>query len=167
MSHSLSWTLPTPGAAATPSGAGADQKLALLGKDLFFNGDYDVTAAGDYVLLEGEDAVRQAIYRRLMTRPGEYKVRPEYGVGMMDFVKRRRLASTLDELRQRVVDQLSLDPRISEVVDIVASTITDGICLKIVVRIAGDTLTFRPFNFTEGPLSGQIGSNNRSSLRNT
>lgn len=157
MSHTLSWTLPAP-ASVAPAGPGNDQKLVLLGKDIFFNGDYDVTPAGDYVLLEGIEAVRQAIYRRLMTRPGEYKLRPEYGVGVMDFVKRRRLASTTDELRQRIVDQLSLDSRIEEVVGIGVETITDGLKVKVVIRLAGETLKFEPFLFTEKALSGTIGN---------
>ena len=155
MSHTLSWTLPSP-AAIPPSTAAADQKLLLLGKDIFFNGDFAVGPNGDYVLLSGIEAVRQAIYRRLMTRQGEYKIRPEYGVGMQDYVKRRRLPSTIDEIRQRTSDQLSLDPRISEVLDVGVETIPDGLKLKIVVRVAGETLRFEPFLFTEAALSGQI-----------
>jgi hypothetical protein len=152
MSHLTVWNIPSP----VPETASEEQKLLLYGKDIFFNGDFDVGPNGDYVLLSGKEAMRQAIYRRLMTRPGEYKLRPEYGVGVQDFVKKRRLASTLDELRQRTIDQLSLDTRISEVVDIGVDLIDDGIQLKVAVRLAGETLRFEPFNFTEKALSGLV-----------
>jgi phage baseplate assembly protein W len=165
MSHTLSWTLPPPGA-TSPSLASADEKRRLLGKDIFFNGDYDVGPSGDWVLIEGLEALRQAVYRRLMTRPGEYKLRPEYGVGIQDFVKRRRLPSTFDEIRQRVVDQLSLDPRIDEVRDVVVEAIADGIKLGIVIVAAGEALQFRPFNFTESSIvTGLDGARATTGLR--
>ncbi len=142
-----------------------DQQVLLLGKDIFFNGDFDVNAAGDFVLLEGLEAVRQSIYRRLMTRPGEFKLRPEYGVGVINFVKKRRIQSTVDQLRQRIVDQLSLDTRIAEVLDVVVEQITDGLKVGIVVRVAGETLKFRPFLFTEQTLIGGIGGKDTAGLR--
>jgi phage baseplate assembly protein W len=150
---SFSWTLP---ASSQQTGSAEEQSAILLGKDILFDGDFRVSATGDYILLEGKEALRQAIYRRLLTRPGEYRARPEYGVGVLDFVKRRRVQSTLDELRQRVVDQLSLDSRISEVVDVVGENIDDGFKLLIIVRVAGETLQFAPFNFTERQVVGGI-----------
>jgi hypothetical protein len=44
-----SWTLPTPTDPATT--VAEEQKELLLGKDIKFDGDFSVNAAGDYVLL--------------------------------------------------------------------------------------------------------------------
>lgn len=152
-----SWTLP-----AQQAATGDDQtlqqneQLRLLGQDIFFDGDMHVTPAGDYVLVSGMEALRQAIYRRLVTRPGEYRVRPSYGVGVQDYVKKRRLASTLDELKVAITDQLSFDQRIDEVADVVVEYISDGIKVGIAIRAAGETLRFRPFDFTEKNLIGTL-----------
>ncbi len=134
-----------------------EQRDVLLGKDLLFDGDYGISAAGDYVLLEGIEALRQAIYRRLLTRPGEFRARPEYGVGVLDFVKKRNTLATLDELRQRVFDQLSLDDRISEVRSVVVETIVDGLQIGVVIEAAGETLRFEPFDFRQASTLGTLG----------
>lgn len=138
------------------TGTAAEQKAILLGKDIFFNGDYDVNPAGDYVTISGFDAIREAIYRRLITRPGEYKLRPEYGVGILDFVKKRRTQSNFDVIRQRVVDQLSLETRIDEVTLVQVTGIEDGITIVVVVRVAGESLKFKPFDFREGQTYGTL-----------
>jgi len=151
----LSWTIPP--AVNQQVAAIQEQSSLLLGKDILFDGDYHVSSAGDYVLLEGLEALRAAIYRRLITRPGEYRARPEYGVGLLSFVKKRRTLSSLDELRQRVIDQLSLDPRINEVRDVVVETTQDGLKIAVVIEAAGETLKFKPFDFSERTLIGTIG----------
>jgi len=151
----FSYTLTALGANQAPGTAQGQEEL-LLGKDILFDGDYHVGPTGDWVLLSGLDALRQAIYRRLMVRPGEYRVRPEYGVGVMDFVKKRRLPTTVDELRQRIVDQLSLDERIDEVLDVVVENIQDGLQVGVVIRAAGKSLKFEPFDFREGKTLGTL-----------
>lgn len=149
------WTLP---ANANQQVSSVQQQQAiLLGKDILFVNDYAVTAARDYVLVAGLEALKHAINRRLITRQGQFRARPEYGVGIMDFVKKRNTLATLDELRQRTGDQLSLDPRISEVVDVVVEPITDGLKLGVIVQAAGKTLRFEPFNFRETMTIGTLG----------
>jgi phage baseplate assembly protein W len=132
------------------------QKVVLLGKDIFFKHDYSITAHGDYATVEGVDALRAAIYRRLLTRPGEFKVRPTYGVGVQDYVKKRRRATELNDLKARITDQLSLEERISEVADVVVELIPDGVKIGIAVIVAGETLKFQPFEFTEKQLIGTL-----------
>lgn len=160
-----SWTIPASPTNVAVGSLQQDQQAILLGKDVLFNGDYAVTAAGDYVLVEGLAALRAAVYRRLLTRPGEFKARPEYGVGIMDFVKRKNVPGTIAELRQKVTDQLSLDPRISEVRDIVVEAFPDGIKLGVVIQAAGKTLTFQPFDFRERQTIGTIGVPEGTGLR--
>lgn len=148
-----SWTLPGWSGAGGPGTKARDAELALLGKDIFFDGDMHVHSAGDYVLVEGIDAMRQSIRHRLLTNPGEYKRNPNYGVGVRSYVKRRRTTSVLDHLRARIIDQLSLDRRIQEVIAVSVENIEYGIKIAIKVRVAGKALTFRPFNFTEKPVT--------------
>ncbi len=153
---SYSWTLPEPSIASQDIGIALDEKRTQLGKDIFFDGDFHVAAHGDYTLLEGEEALRQAIYRRLLTRPGEYRARPEYGVGVLSFVKKRKTTATLSELRQKIIDQLSIDTRIASVPEVVVEGFDDGIKIAIVVEISGKTLRFAPFDFRETTTIGTI-----------
>lgn len=145
----LSWTLtlPSPGVVGS-----ADERLRMLGKDIFFDGDYSVTGAGDYATLDGLEALKQAIYNRLICRPGEFRLRPDYGVGIMSFVKKRRIQAELDDMKGKIIDQLSLDPRIDEVTNVTVERIDDGVKIGLIIRAAGETLRFRPFNFTEKQL---------------
>ncbi len=142
------WTLPAAAAGGVVPAA-EDEQLRILGKDIKFDGDKHVSPSGDYVLVAGMEAMRQSIRHRLITKPGEYTRNPKYGVGVQLYVKRRRSTSVIDELRNRIIDQLSYDLRIEEVVAVEVEYITDGIQVAIKVNVSGKTLSFRPFQFTE------------------
>jgi phage baseplate assembly protein W len=97
----------------SPRVADVDQLTSdLYGLDLAFRDDLLIGPGGDYLLTDGRETIRQAVMRRLATAPGEYAVRPQYGVGVGQYVKRRLTRATLDELRQRIVDQLAQEDRI-------------------------------------------------------
>lgn len=127
----------------------ADQTRLLLGKDIYFDGDYRVTAAGDWLTVEGEEAVRQAVYRRLLTRPGEYRVRPSYGCGVQSYVRKRNRPSEREELIARIKSNLLEDDRIEAVSSVIVDVDEDTLIIKVAVKINGRTLTFQPFKFTE------------------
>lgn len=152
---SLSWTLPQPPSQAQQS-VSEEQKDLTLGKDLYFDGDTRVGPSGDYVLVRGLEALRQSIYRRLLTRPGEFKLRPTYGVGVLSYVKKRLNVSELDELKGRIVDQLSLDDRIEQVRDVQIERTENQIRINVVIQAAGETLKFQPFDFQPEALAGTI-----------
>lgn len=42
--------------------------------------------AGQYCYTEGNESIRECIWNILLTRPGERLMRPEFGVGLRDFV---------------------------------------------------------------------------------
>lgn len=156
-----SWTLPTP--APTAANVAEEQKELLLGKDLYFDGDYAVNRAGDYVVVTGLTAMRQAIYTRLITRPGEYRTRPDYGVGVLSYVKKRLISTELELLEGRIIDQLSLDDRIEQVREVKVERLTgtlggggEGVRIGIAVQVAGETLRFKPFDFTPETLIGTV-----------
>lgn len=127
-------------------------KAQLFGRDLKFDTDFHLDAGGDYQLLEYMEALRQAIYNRLLVAPGEFAFRPEYGAGIRQFVKRRIVKSELDSIRQRVIDQLSQDDRITKVIECVVESysIGDKPGLKVYVKIlaAGQEIRL-PMTFQE------------------
>lgn len=146
----LTYTL----AAEAPTTAAApdDAISQLFGQDLLFENDLQLDAGGDYILLDGKDALRQAIYHRLLVVPGEYALRPDYGAGLSQYVKKRINRAELDQIRQRVIDQLSRDDRIERVIECTTEvyTIGDRPGLKVYVKIlcAGQEMRF-PMTFQE------------------
>jgi phage baseplate assembly protein W len=72
-----------------------------------------------------------------MTAPGEFAVRPEYGVGVRFYVKRRMGKATLDELRQRIEDQLAKEDRIERVIEakVEAAQFGNSTGVKIYVKV--------------------------------
>jgi len=124
----------------------------LWGYDIYFREDFLLTNAGDYTRITKEDNLRTSIYRRLLTRPGYYKFRPEYGAGVQTYVKKTQSKANLDSLRQRIIDQVSLDPRVQKV-DVVVEpgTINNTAILKVFMKVVafGKNLQFEPFTFAE------------------
>lgn len=130
-----------------------------LGVDLMFENDYMLSAAGDYILLKGLPAFIQSIYHRCITKPGELAARPGYGVGVAQFVKKRNRPSELNDLEQRLHDQLSLERRVQEIVKIAIEPLANeqpGITIGLKIRAADTVLDFRPLAFTEGVETGAI-----------
>lgn len=119
----------------------------------FRDGVAPLDATGDYATVSGEAALWQAITVCLATRPGEWKLRPDFGVGANDFVKKPATQSNRDELRRRVVDQLSRMRRIEKVESVNVNRITvNGKVIdrvEIVARAFGRPIVFRPFDVRE------------------
>jgi hypothetical protein len=125
----------------------------IFGVDLLWTNDLKVTPKGDWQEVNGLDNLRRAIYRRLMVKPGEYRLRPTYGVGVGLFVKRAMPKSRLDELRQRIVEQLSREKRIDKIVEVLLTPTTfghdTGLVIKITVQVGGQIVRFKPFSFAQ------------------
>lgn len=123
---------------------------ALFGRDIWLNaadgqnGDRIVTTARDWRLVEGEEAVRQSLFRRLMTKPGEWKTKPNYGVGASSFVKRPATSRTTDELAGRIVTQYHVDRRVEQVSAVTADWAAGLLRLAIVVKLRGRDLNNQP-----------------------
>jgi phage baseplate assembly protein W len=119
----------------------------------FVAGSVPLDATGDYATVTGEAALWQEIMICLSVSPGEYKLRPAFGIGARDFVKKPATLANRDELRRRIFDQLSHMRRIEKVesVDVVRQVL-DGKTIdrvSIVARAFGRVITFRPFNLRE------------------
>lgn len=141
-----------PGAVST---VGAEAQESALGVDIFFGGNYEITAAGDLALVRGFAALNQSIYHRLITRPGEFVMRPGYGVGIQRWVKRSNKVAQLHQLEQTVRDQLSFDKRISRVKQVFVDDLDDapGVILGFDIEAIGRTIEFRPLTFAENGVS--------------
>lgn len=157
---SSSWGLSSWGLSSSPFAASAtaggtssgEEVLRLLGRDVMFDTDYHVGPDRDWVLVEGLDALKQSLYHRLITKPGEYRLRPSYGCGVLSYVKKRNRPAELAELRQRVVDQLLADRRVDEVIGVTIEPLPDGaqgITVTIAVRASGLELNFTPLSLTD------------------
>jgi phage baseplate assembly protein W len=138
-------------APSIPASPGADQRRKLLGRDIYFSDDFVVTPDGDWKAVEGVEAMRQAVYRRLITRPGEYRARPEYGVGITDYLKEAKTPAMMADLKTRIRTNLLLDRRIADVV-VTLEDLTGalpGLKVGVWVTIAGERLNLGAFVFAE------------------
>ena len=148
---SFSWTIPpaTVIASPVPTDAGTSD---LLGYDILFTKGDLQKSNGDYIRVGGLDNLRLAIYRRLITKPGEFRFRPTYGAGVGTFVKKAMTQANIDTLRSRVIEQLLQDRRINEVeVQVEQVTVNGQPVVKISVRATafGNKTTFQPFTFAQ------------------
>lgn len=60
-----------------------------------------VIKGGDFVLTDSD---AEFIIRMLLTTPGSWKLYPELGVGLEQFLGKRNVKATLDEMRSRIVN---------------------------------------------------------------
>lgn len=132
------WTLPNPpnGYQAVPSSEIDDQESRFYGEDIYFDiarpdvelgqADYTITASGDWAPVSGREALRQSLLRRLLTSPGEWQTKPEYGVGARQYVKAKNTASKRAELESRIRAQFLRDPRVQSVDLASVSRLEDG-----------------------------------------
>lgn len=148
---SYTWTTPTEltgGQSLTEPG-----DFEIFGRDIRFTDDFKLTAAGDYALVDGEENLKWAIYRRLQTRLGEFRPRQEYGASVGLAVKKSATKANLDALRQRIKEQLRLDSRVESVeeVSLELSLAGGDSKLKVYVRVRslGRELKLEPLLFSE------------------
>lgn len=137
----------------SPKGDAAPGKT-FYGKDLLFiNGAVPLTPQGDYATVVEEENLRRAVWRMLITAPGEYRLRPTYGVGVGDFLYKPIISSTVDAMKLRISEQLITDRRIERVISVdVTSEVfgtKTGVRVVVVVQAFGRTLRFQPFNFVK------------------
>lgn len=151
---SLGASLPMPFGGPPPArGVAAQAQRDALGVDILFTDNLQVTSAGDYAEVEGEENLRRAILRRLVVRPGEFRWRPKYGVGVASWLKKPLTTASLDELEHRIRDQLSQEKRITRILEFTIEATTfgtqPGIRIKLVVEALGRKVAFQPFTFVK------------------
>lgn len=142
------------GVEASNAGNIKEELREAFGTDIFYESDYSLTHKGDYALVSGFKALRQAILHRLITKPGEYAFEPNYGIGIQSFVKKKIVQSTLDDLEIRIRTQLLREKRISGIRSLNINRISGGVEIYVVIEAAGRALQFRPFRFTKDSANG-------------
>lgn len=150
---SYSWTIPAAPSAGS-SGAGNTEQAfdarVSLGRDLFWEGGLRVSPRGDWLTVDGIAALRQSILRRLITSPGEWAVRPTYGVGALDFVYETLTTARAAELRNRIRDQLTQDPRIQKANVVEVEQTAAGILrIRVQIVVKGTIVALKPFLLPE------------------
>ncbi|HUS27619.1 MAG TPA: hypothetical protein VMZ53_03900 [Kofleriaceae bacterium] len=154
-----SFTIPEPpsGYQQTPASEQATQDARFYGADIWLNvaapdvqlgqARYVTTAAGDWVLVRGREALRQSLMRRLITNPGDWQTKPDYGVGARQYVKAKNTRTVRAELESRIRAQFSRDVRVHSV-DLVTLTRLDGdkpgIKISVTVTPRGRLRTDQP-----------------------
>lgn len=114
-------------------------QLFLFGKDIYFDvhegneADTHVTPSGDYLTVEGREALRQSLIRRLITDPGEWAYIPEYGAGLRSYVKERRTPERVAEMKDRCRTQALRDPRVATVDRVEIENFEGGCKILLVV----------------------------------
>ena len=103
-----------------PSVRGADNAedhlARLYGVDLFFQqGDHLLMGNGDLALTRGLGAFRANFARALVTTPGDIFWRPDYGIGLVEFLNARATAAASYEMKNRIQQYLSSEPAVEEV----------------------------------------------------
>ena len=146
------FNFPFGGSQSPENGALPGTSRDIFGEDVLFNTDTILTRKGDYSIVMGEDNLSRSVWRRLVTRPGEYKTNPSYGVGIYSYLKKPTTKSNLDELRHRIIDNLGSERRIDKVLEVDVTEMLfgsdTGIRIVISVQAFGRTQRLKPFNFT-------------------
>lgn len=105
----------------------------LWGRDVWFDGDYRVAPAGDWLVAERSVALRQALIRRWTTPPGAFAAHPGYGAGALDFVKARKTQANADELAGRIREQSLRDPRVLKAEGVAIEWLTEGLKIRAAI----------------------------------
>jgi phage baseplate assembly protein W len=152
LSHPLAGGLGGDG--STPVDVAQIAQRSLWGEEILFTDDLKLAPNGDYVLVTGMAAVRQAIRIRLITRAGDLPWAPDFGVGIEDYLGATNGAAALAELRGTIKAQLLTDPRLSSIttVDVQEKVINSRTALVVTVRgtAAGADIPAEPFVFVRG-----------------
>lgn len=122
-----------------PGGVADEAEIDFFGTDILFeNDDIQITASGDYAEIGGYLALRQAIKIRLIVSPGEYATQPDFGVGLPLYVKKRASQADLDDLRQKIINQLSKEERIEKIDSVTverADLSADKTGIKVLIKV--------------------------------
>lgn len=119
--------------------------------DLAHTGSLLESSSGDLDVVSGLSNLRQALYHRLITRPGSLIHRPDYGVGIKDFQNAVGSIATFRQLAQAIDEQFRQDFRVKDVRGVsIEQDPNNPSLFKVVVKITADgydevELAFVPF----------------------
>lgn len=126
----LVWAPPVPASETTTATdlANPGYEVAAIPGSTQILGVYPVTAQGDYGTDQGVASYKKRIVRRLTTRRGAFAHLPNYGVGLLDEVKRLARPATRQKIAAEAEGQIRQEPETLDVaVTITASTTHPGL----------------------------------------
>jgi len=114
----------------------------------------ETTPDGDLATLTGLNNVRAALFRRLQVTPGSLVHRPDYGVGIKDFLNAVNSLDNRRALAIRITEQFTRDDRVDSVLGMDIrqdETVPGKVVLFVRVTLRGfgeETFRFVPFGET-------------------
>lgn len=107
------------------------------GSDIWFDvrasfADYEITPHGDWVSVDGDEALIQSILRRIVTNPGEWQTKPEYGCGARLYIKARNTPAARAELEQRIRSNVKQDSRVERVDSVIIEQEDDTLRIAVI-----------------------------------
>ena len=109
----------------------------ILLTDVAHNKDIKTTPK-DADTVSGVDNVREAVRRRIITRPGTLIHRPDYGANLLKYQGAPLTLSKKQEMANAIVENLKREDRVKEVTSISFDESTDGITtVKVKYNIVG------------------------------
>lgn len=85
----------------------------ILLTDLLHEKDLQIqTGTGDLATKKGLENIKDAVLRRIITKPGKLVHRPDYGAGLLDFQGAPVTLATKQEIARRIENNLKRDPRV-------------------------------------------------------
>lgn len=113
-----------------------------LGVDVKIAGDYEKSATGDVKLIDGLQNLKEAIYRRILTTPGEVVHRPNYGVGLKRYTNRPSNIYNQQELSNAIRLNVLNEQRIERVNSISCQWVDNIVHINISVVAYGRSVEF-------------------------
>lgn len=113
-----------------------------LGVDVKITGDYEKSATGDVQLIDGLQNLKEAIYRRILTTPGEVIHRPSYGVGLKRYTNRPSNIYNQQELANAIRLNILNEQRIERINSISCQWVDNIVHINISVVAYGRSVEF-------------------------
>ena len=113
-----------------------DTSESVLGRTTLWEDEHVLGKDSDYLVIEGDAALDQRIRHRLITRPGSWALRPEYGAGLEELLNKLEQPGTIAEVERRVRDQLSYEAEVARViqVNVRIENNADGRTMRVLVE---------------------------------
>lgn len=113
-----------------------------LGTDILLIDDYRLSAIGDLQLIDKIQNIRESIYRRIITNPGELPHRPNYGVGIYRYMNKPSTAANRQELANAIKRNIIQDNRIKEIKNISCDWIDNTAQIYLNINVYGNYVEF-------------------------
>lgn len=97
---------------------------------------FGVSPTGDLERISGIENVREELLRRLITSPGTLVHRPEYGVGVKDYLNGINRLGNKRQLAIKIQEQFTQDPRVASLLGVqISEDPSNTHMVSIIIRV--------------------------------